>query len=393
MNIEEEVLKILKEDPLNILTSKKATNFTVDERILSSFEDIKNFYKKESRLPESSEDIIERKLFNKLNHIRNDPDLRLSLAKYDEFNFLNNSPDENSTSNIIQNDYLGLLNDEESDIFDLSNLPSRAKPEDVSKRKKCENFEVYEPLFKEVHHKLETGQIKLIPFSDKGISKGESHLKPKSFFVLKGLIVYLEDMDSNAVREFNDKNKGNSERIDSKTTCIFENGTMSNMYLRSLQKQLYENGKTLVKVDADSINNITEEDKFSGYIYVLKSKSDDVNIKSIKNLYKIGFSKNSVQQRIQNAANDPTYLMSNVEIILTYKCFNLDAFKFEQIIHNLFVSRRLNIEITDKSNQVKKPKEWYILPLETIDKAINLILTNEIKNYKFDNNSQMLILS
>ena len=50
-------------------------------------------------------------------------------------------------------------------------------------------------------------------------------------------------------------------------------------------------------------NNIQDEDKATGYIYVLQSRSKDEKIKSIRNLYKIGYSETTVKSRIKNAAN------------------------------------------------------------------------------------------
>lgn len=59
--------------------------------------------------------------------------------------------------------------------------------------------------------------------------------------------------------------------------------------------------------------DITNDDKVTGYIYVLSSLSDNPTIKNQKNLYKIGYSTNSVEERIANAAHEPTYLMAPVK--------------------------------------------------------------------------------
>ncbi len=392
MNLKEDLIKILKEDPLNILKSKRASIPKPDDRFIESFNEINQFYETNNRLPIKENNLLERKLSLRLDAINNDDSLILKLKKYDKYNLLHLIKSPNTIEDIIKSDHLGIF-DEESDLFNISNLKKRGKPEEVVKRKKCNDFEKYEHLFLDIHQKLANGELKQISFNDRGFKEGESHLKPNSFFVLKGMLMYLKSFDDLGARKFYDNTNGDRLRIDGRITCIFENGTMSNMLLRSLQKQLYDNGKTIVQNENKNQNILSDSDKFSGYIYVLKSKSKDLKISSIQNLHKIGFSKNQVSERIKNAQNDPTYLMSDVEIISTYKCYNFDPFKFEQIIHSLFISRRLNIQITDKNNQVKKPKEWYQVPLSTIDKAINLILTNQIKYYKFDINTQSLILS
>ena len=141
-------------------------------------------------------------------------------------------------------------------------------------------------------------------------------------------------MNSTSVKsvEFNKSvqtfKSGVHQRPDGRTEVIFENGTESNMMYQSLYKALQSNGKSILQNKKnvneqflESFSDITEEDKSSGYIYVLKSLSDDPEIALIQNLYKIGYSKNPVPQRIKDAHNEPTYLMAPVELLSAYKCF------------------------------------------------------------------------
>ena len=51
----------------------------------------------------------------------------------------------------------------------------------------------------------------------------------------------------------------------------------------------------------NNLSQISSEDKSSGYIYILKSKSNDNQIRDIKNLYKIGYSTTKVDERLKNA--------------------------------------------------------------------------------------------
>src|SRR5690606_20940920 len=109
----------------------------------------------------------------------------------------------------------------------------------------------------------------------------------------------LEKIDISQTEHY--KVDGTRVREDGRTRCVFENGTESNMLKRSVEKILYANGMVVTenfeKVNegfAESFNAITEEDKEAGYIYVLKSKSTDERIASIRNLYKIGYSKTDV---------------------------------------------------------------------------------------------------
>jgi len=69
---------------------------------------------------------------------------------------------------------------------------------------------------------------------------------------------------------------------------------------------------------------------------ILKSLSNDDIISTKRNLYKIGFSATPVEDRIKNRETDPTYLMAKVKIVETFKCFNVNPHKLEQLIHEFF---------------------------------------------------------
>lgn len=58
-------------------------------------------------------------------------------------------------------------------------------------------------------------------------------------------------------------------------------------------------------------------------------KDTKTELAGIKNLYKIGFSSSSVDDRIKNAKNEATYLFSDVKKIATYKVYNRNADKLE----------------------------------------------------------------
>src|SRR5690606_5812529 len=121
------------------------------------------------------------------------------------------------------------------------------------------------------------------------------------------------------------------------------NGTISNMLFRSLGKAIQKNGKIVTNTDEgiynqlqENFNTVQEEDIQSGWIYVLKSKSENSEIKKMKDLYKIGFSKNLVLERIKNANKEATYLFGDVELIATYKCISLNIHSFENLLHRFF---------------------------------------------------------
>ena len=392
IDFDSELRKILNEDPLGILKNRTVQSITIDQRLKDAFEEINNFIDQNGREPTESNDITERKLFSRLKQLKKDFDKASTLKDYDRYNLLDNVRDIKSVDDILENDVLGLLDDGPDNIFNLKNIPKKKDKTDfVARRKPCKNFKDYEAKFKEIQKDIKEGKRKLI------IHK-EHHLKEGNYFVLDGILLFLEKIDDPIIKEFNDKTQGKRKRLDPRIRCIFENGMESNMYLRSLGKELYNNGSTVIQSNEEAFkqfnegfSTITDEDKATGNIYVLSSLSDKPEIKSIKDLYKIGFSTTSVEERIENAENETTFLMAPVKIVSSYKTFNLNPQKFEDLIHQVFSTRRLDIKVADKEGNLKQPKEWYIVPIRVIEQAIELIINKQIQNYKFDHLQNKII--
>lgn len=392
INFEEELNRILKEDPLGILKTKVSNPISIDQRLKDSFEEINIFIDENNREPEKTTDIVERKLFSRLSELRKDFQKAMLLKDLDRHNLLAEVKDIETVDDILNNDVLGLLDDDSESIFNIKNFTFKKNKTDfVARRRPCSNFSDYVENFKTVQKEIKEGKRKLI------IHK-ESHLKEGRYYVLDGILLFLEKIEDTRIKEFNDKTQGSRTRNDPRTRCIFENGLESNMYLRSLGKELYSNGSSVIASNeelleefSDNFDQIDKDDKATGYIYVLSSLSSNPQIQAIQDLYKIGYSTTSVEERIKNAINDPTYLMGHVKIISSYKTFNLNPQRFEYLIHNFFNDRCLDIEIVDSKNIKKKPKEWYIVPIRAIEQTIELIINNQIHLYEYDLNSKTII--
>jgi hypothetical protein len=124
---------------------------------------------------------------------------------------------------------------------------------------------------------------------------------------------------------------------------------------------------------------------------VLKSKSSREEIASLDNLYKIGYSRTAVAERIKHAAKEPTYLMAEVEYVAGWKCYNMNTQKFEQLIHNFFGSSCLNIDVFDEKGRRYTPREWFIAPYEVIEAAIALIISGEVVKYRYDAEEERIV--
>jgi T5orf172 domain len=206
-----------------------------------------------------------------------------------------------------------------------------------------------------------------------------SNKSTKDYFSYsKGILLYVAEMGDREV-----KGGKNNARL----RCIFENGTESDMLLRSLAAELYKNGRrVLAHADhlLDGFDNISDADQETGFIYVLRSRSERPEIQAIEDLYKIGFCRGRVEERVKNDKLEPTFLMAPVSIVTTFKCFNMDPVKLEQLLHRFFGKWCLNIDVFQRAGQRHMPREWFIAPLNVIEQAIYLVITGEIVQFEYD---------
>jgi hypothetical protein len=386
--------EIFNSDSLGLLKvqPKSSPARNADERLLASFQEIVDFYEKNNNqepTPNPS-NIAEYQLYSRLKNLRESEEKILALASVDKYNLLQSVKHEiNSIDDIFSDNTFDLLNTDSEGLFDFKHTPKeteRAETDFVARRKPCKNFKKYEPLFKAVQNDLANNKRKLLPFT-------ETLLSPGNYYVNNGILLYLESVDYKKRKWLRGEKENNRVREfeDGRTRTIFENGTESNLLLRSLAKALIMNGRAVTenieKVNEgfiEKFSSITEEDEEAGYIYVLKSKSTDNRITSIQNLFKIGYSKTEVTERIKNAEKEPTYLMAPVDYIAGWKCYNMNPQKFEQLIHNFFGNSCLEIDVFDEKGKRYTPREWFIAPIEVIEQTIELIINGKVINYKYD---------
>lgn len=383
---------IFNDDDFGLLDSKvKSSTVKSDEdRLIDSFEEINAFLDKNKREPNNSS-MSEYGLMAKLKNFRENEAQKKNLKPYDRHNLLGYVEMEKQTiDDILKDDDLDLLDaDIDLDIFKFTHTPrpeDRAEADFVAQRKplKEKEFEKYEIMFHKVHKEIKEGKRKILPFTNI-----EKNLHVGDFYIMDGILLYLES--ANLKKEEWEQNSGNRVRVEGRTRTIFENGTYSNMLYRSLGKQIQKNGKlitnTYEKIQEDLFVNtgfVNEEDIQSGWIYVLKSKSTNSQIANIKDLYKVGFSSNSVDERIKNARCEATYLFADVQKVATYKIYNRNAGKLEALLHRFFANTCLDLDLFNEKGQRLNPREWFVVPFELIEETIQLILNENIVNYEYD---------
>ncbi|WP_374009896.1 GIY-YIG nuclease family protein [Leifsonia sp. LS-T14] len=361
-------------------TPVKPARISSSDRLERSFLEIVEFYRAHRRTPDSNtRQIAERKLGARLDGILADERKVAALRPLDEYGLLLEPTAPESIEELLDSDDLGLLEDE-SGLLDTSDLPVRARrldPDEVAQRVKCLDFDKFEPLFVQKHSELASGAAKLVPF------KGEPTLEPGAFFVMAGVMLFVAEVgEEQSV-------PGIRTRYKRRTRTIFENGTESHLFRRSLAGQLYEHEGYAV-LDAE-FSELFPDDKLSGYVYVLKSLSEDPQISSFKNLHKIGFSRGPVEQRIANAKNDPTYLMAPVKIEASYRTYNMKTAALEHLLHRVFADVRLDASQIGPQGVKHDPAEWFDVPLVVINRAIAMITSGEIVDYVYEPERQALV--
>lgn len=368
-------------DPLGLLKQPKANKPKAKRSVLlNNFEQIVDFFEEYNREPkDSSTDIKEFQLYHRLKAIRANAEMAKELKPYDMYGLLNGA----SVSTITLDDYLNddplnlLSGDMDESIFDLKNVrkSDRIAPEYISRRQFCQDFELYKPIFDALHKELESGVRKLAVYHSED-------LKPERFYVLSGIILFLKSVEG-SVSTYN-YSSGERARYDGRTLCIFDNGTTSDMLYRSLDKALQKDGYSISERLQPTMvaEAITEEDTSFGYVYVLRSHN--AQLKELSDVYKIGSTTNTVSERIKNASKEPTYLYAGVDVVETYRCFNMHPRELEDRLHTFFYKVRLNINIPDERGVIISPREWFHVKLSVISEAVELILNNRISNFIYD---------
>lgn len=390
-------LELLAE--LGVETEKSAPRaFSArEERIIAGFEDIQRFFAEHGRLPQHGEgrDIFERLYAVRLDQLRKQPDCRALLADFDADGLLDRmggasetvSPDLDDAALLSA---LGVPADGASDVTQLKHVMSaeeRQAAEEIANRERCPDFERFAPLFKAAERDLESGVRVTRPFvKDSGFLK--SDIVAGQFFIVGGQIAYVASVG--------DTVKAPNGEFDARLRVIYANGTESNLLRRSLQRALYkdEGGRRITDPEAGPLfgQSAEPDDLASGNIYVLRSQSDHPFIREHRDVvHKIGVTGQSVESRIANAASDATFLLADVEIAATYKLYNINRTKLENLIHRVLTPARLDLAADDRFGKAVQPREWFLVPLPVINELVSKIGDGSITNCIYDPTTASLI--
>jgi len=384
--------ELLADLGVDVDLESKSEHTPREARVIAGFEEIEAFYEKNGRLPKQGDDldIFECIYATRLEAILKSKECLDILAGCDRHGLLANASTLTANENELIDDdalleELGVNTIDDSSLTKLTHVKSSSEKraaEEIGHRALCQDFAGFKDLFQTVKAEIKEGIRKTMRFKqDASIVQGE-------FFILNGQIAYIDK-----VGELTEDSYG---KLDGRLRIIFDNGTESNILMRSLQKALYkdEAGRRVTNPNAGPLfeHHIDENDQESGTIYVLRSKSDHPDLKPHKNLvHKIGVTGGDVSKRILNAKLDPTFLMADVEIVATYQLYNINRTKLENLLHHFFDSARLKIQISDRFGNPIYPREWFLVPLSVVNEVVERIVDQSITKFRYDSKQAKLV--
>lgn len=382
---------LLSELGIDLAPVKQVTYTAKEERLISGFKEVLQFYETNQRIPSNSHnaDIFERLYAVRLDQLRKIPEAISLLDDFDQHNLLNNTTSEPSNMYELEDDELlselGIEVESEDNIMVLQHVRSqkeRESNEQTATRKACVDFDVFKGIFDQISNELEDGLRITKPFGK------DASIELHDWFIVDGQIVY--------VAEIGEYFKAPNGENDARLRAIYSNGTESNLLMRSLKKALNTDKagrRILVAKNTGplfSSTNLSEQETDievkSGSIYVLRSLSDNEFIKANKHvLHKIGVTTGNVNKRITEARKDPTYLLADVELVATYSLpENIVPQKLEKLIHKVLQSAQLDIVIEDRFGNSVKPQEWFLVPLDVVDQIIVRVKDCTLDSYSYD---------
>ena len=246
-----------------------------EQRIIAGFEEIERFVREQGRLPEHGEerDIFERLYVVRLDRIRASEECRKLLESMDGQGLLGSCEEVESarvkeeTSNEELLAELGVTAEPEDDLTKLVHVRSREEikaAEEIAKQDRCEDFHRFQPLFDKVQEELQSGTRSTLKYQD------NAEVKVGDLFILDGQKIHIAEVGEPFVSDYG--------RHDRRLRVIYDNGTESDLLLRSLQRALNKDkaSRRITEPDLGPLfsGEVSEEDLSSGIVYVVRSKSD-----------------------------------------------------------------------------------------------------------------------
>lgn len=384
--ITDEDRELLGELGVEVESSASGSRSPREQRIIAGLEEIERFVQTQGRFPGHGEDrdIFERLYAVRLDQIRASAECRNLLKDRDPLGLL--GPAEQVESARVREEpsdaallaELGVDVSTACDITELVHVRPREEiraAEEIAQRNPCEDFEQFQPLFEKVQQELASGKRQTLKYGE------NAEVKKGDLFILDGQKLVVADMGEPFVSGFG--------RQDRRLRVVYDNGTESDLLIRSLQRALNKDKASRRITDPELGPLFSEEeeegDLATGTVYVLRSKSEHPFIAQNRTVvHKIGVTGGDVKTRIANAKRDPTYLLADVEIVATFKLSNLNRKGLEALLHKFFGCARLDLKFEDRFGVPVEPREWFLVPLPVIEETLQKLTDGTIGDFRYD---------
>lgn len=283
-----------------------------------------------------------------------------------------------------------IFDDEDLDVSDafttirnVTPAEDRLVPDHRAEFYPCHDFDQFRDMFARVQAALEAGEREVRPISH----NEEVRVDEGSLFIRKGLLTYVAEKAEMTAR---------AGKRDHRLRIIFSNGTESDPLLSSFRKALAEDttARAIHRHGIGAMDPDWEADRIdlTGTVYVVRSRSKEPAISEVsKILLKIGVTTQTVQRRLADARNDPTFLLAPVELVATYDLINLNWRKVEQLLHTFFdAARPRDLWITDRFGKKVYPREWFFVLPEHVSQAVQAIKDGTLYQLEYDPESQSI---
>ena len=365
-------IDLLKELGVELDPPKPKKYSLLEARLIAGFEDILKFHEEYGRAPEhgSENDIFERLYAVRLDQLRENEQAQDLLASMDKNGLLKVQEAEEETELDDETLLAELGVSVEVAVEDITTLrhvspvAHRRAAEEIANREVCRDFEKFEPLFDTVRQDLESGLRKTVEKTT------QDDFDVGRFFIIKGQMAYVAERGKDV--------KATGKNIfDARLRVIFDNGTESDLLMRSLQRSFNDkknNPRAISNLNSGPLfSEDTDSENQTGTIYVLRSKSDLPMVTPIRDaILKIGVTGGPVKSRIANAPNDPTYLLGEVEVVEEFTLYNINRKKLEKMLHKIFADAQVQLTIPDRFGKPVQPREWFLVTQEAVARAVEL---------------------
>lgn len=81
-----------------------------------------------------------------------------------------------------------------------------------------------------------------------------------------------------------------------------------------------------------------------------------------------------------------------VDIIAEWQVYDANAHSVESVLHAFFYDQRVKISSKAADDNLYKATEWFNIPLDEIEQAINLVIAGDIKDYCMDGAASRVVL-